>query len=73
MKQLLTLRELKLPTRRAENGHLDVVELLLNDPRVDPSAQNNKALRRAKKNNYQEVVELLLKDPRVLPPIRRRA
>ena len=40
--------------KAARNGHLKVVKLLLEDPRVDPSNDHNR-----------EIVKLLLTDPRV--------
>jgi len=48
----------------SENGHLEVVKLLLQDPRVDP-IDNNYAIQVASKNSHSEVVKLLLQDPRV--------
>ncbi len=41
--------------------------MLLNDPRVDPSADNNGGIRCASRNGHVEVVKLLLNDPRVDP------
>jgi hypothetical protein len=35
------------------------------DPRVDPSAQGNYALRDASREGFKEIVALLLQDPRV--------
>jgi len=49
------------------NGHLEVVRLLLSDPRVDPSVNNNYAIRRASENGHTKIVRLLLVDPRVDP------
>ena len=49
----------------SENGHADVVDRLLEDPRVDPSARANYALRYASKNGHLDVVDRLLEDPRV--------
>ena len=40
---------------------------LLNDPRVDPSADNNDAICCASDNGQVEVVKLLLNDPRIDP------
>jgi ankyrin repeat protein len=51
----------------SKNGHVEVVKLLLNDPRVDPSAENNYAIRLASENGHVEAVKLLLNDPRVDP------
>jgi ankyrin repeat protein len=48
-------------------GNVEVVKLLLNDPRVDPSAHDNYAIRWASRNGHVEVVKLLLNDPRVDP------
>ena len=50
----------------AQNGHLDVVELLLADKRVNPSADNNYAIRWAAHWGHLDVVQLLLKDKRVI-------
>jgi len=53
-------------------GHHRVVKRLLQDPRVDPSTDNNMALFFAtfipgKKRERALIVEMLLKDPRVDP------
>lgn len=45
----------------SKNGHLAVVNRLLDDIRVDPSDQHNQAIIDAVKNNHVEVVERLLK------------
>jgi hypothetical protein len=42
-------------------NHVEVVRLLLADPRTDPSAWNNYAIRLASENKHKEVVELLQK------------
>jgi hypothetical protein len=47
-------------------GHLEVVNRLLADPRVDPSDDSNLAIRNAMANNHLPVVERLLQDPRVI-------
>ena len=49
------------------NGHEDVVQLLLEDERVDPSADSNSALVLASQEGHLEIVELLLGDPRTDP------
>ena len=49
------------------NGHLEVVNRLLEDPRVDPSAHCNEAIRAASKRGHLGVVSRLLEDPRVDP------
>jgi hypothetical protein len=41
--------------------------LLLSDPRVDPSAKSNSAIREASQEGHFEIVKLLLSDPRVDP------
>ncbi len=50
-----------------ESGHIEVVRLLLQDPRVNPAAGNNSAISGASKNGHVEVVKFLLQDPRVDP------
>jgi hypothetical protein len=42
-----------------------IVELLLKDERVDPSAWNNAAIQWANERGHSAIVELLLKDKRV--------
>src|SRR5690606_6818132 len=49
------------------NGHLEIVQELLKDNRVNPSAQGNEAIRVASKNGHLEIVRELLKDNRVDP------
>ena len=44
---------------------LVLVRVLLADPRVDPTAENNYAVKLASQNGHTKVVELLLKDPKV--------
>jgi hypothetical protein len=51
----------------AANGHLAVVERLLQDKRVDPSADDNYAVRLAAQRGHLAVVERLLQDERVDP------
>ncbi|KAJ3290072.1 hypothetical protein HDU79_003577 [Rhizoclosmatium sp. JEL0117] len=51
----------------SRNGHLEVVELLLTIPSVDPSAVHNSAIGVAAQFGHLEIVELLLRDPRVDP------
>ena len=50
----------------SKNGHLSVVERLLQDPRVDPSDDDNYAFCMAAENGHSSVVERLLMDPRVV-------
>jgi len=51
----------------SQNGHTEVVRLLLANPDVDPAAKVNYAIRMASINGHTEVVRLLLADPRVDP------
>jgi hypothetical protein len=48
-----------------QGGHVEVVKLLLADPRVDPSAGNQYAIVWATENSHLQVVKLLLDDQRV--------
>ena len=48
-------------------NYTKIIKLLLADPRVDPSAKDNQAIRRASQYGYTETVKLLLADPRVDP------
>jgi hypothetical protein len=49
----------------SEKGHTDVVKLLLADSRVDPTADDNYAIKKASEKGHTDVVKLLLADPRV--------
>jgi ankyrin repeat protein len=49
------------------NIHIDAVKLLLSDPRVDPTYQNNRAICFSCEKGYVELVKLLLQDIRVDP------
>jgi hypothetical protein len=40
-------------------GHINIVKLLLKDPRVDPHAQNDYALKWARKQGHNEIVQLI--------------
>ena len=57
----------KLFMNSAKNGHTEVVNLLLKNPRVDPGSNNNYAIKWASECGHTEVVKLLLKDSRVDP------
>lgn len=46
--------------KAAEGGHAQVVRLLMADPRVDPSAQEDFALVRAAENGYEDIVRMFL-------------
>ncbi|KAJ3134163.1 hypothetical protein HDU90_005260 [Geranomyces variabilis] len=64
-----TASELNQRLLRACNGThgTATLERLLADPRVDPSARNNAAIRRAASHGHLLVVDRLLQDPRVDP------
>ena len=51
----------------SENGHAEVVKLLLDDKRANPKAEDNWAIQKASQNGHVEVVKLLLNDKRVDP------
>jgi hypothetical protein len=53
----------------SQNGHVEVVKLLLLDPRINP-AVNNEAFLFATWYGHTEIVRLLLQDPRVDPSAR---
>jgi ankyrin repeat protein len=52
-----------------EENNREVVNLLLKNPKVDPSADNNYYIQRAAYNGHVEVVEILLQDRRVDPSV----
>ena len=49
----------------SDKGHTDIVTLLLNDPRVDPTVKKNYAISSAIENGHFDVIKLLLNDSRV--------
>jgi hypothetical protein len=51
----------------AENGNLNIVEILLKDYRLDPAHAFNRTIKFAAQKGHYDVVELLLKDKRVNP------
>ncbi|KAI8891863.1 ankyrin repeat-containing domain protein, partial [Globomyces pollinis-pini] len=53
--------------RSIERNHISIVEMLLSDSRVDPSASNNQAIRYAAHKGHLQVVKLLIADSRVDP------
>ncbi|KAJ3233837.1 hypothetical protein HDU81_001957 [Chytriomyces hyalinus] len=53
------------------NGHLLLVNLLIQDPRVDPGADHQYGLRLAATLGHTDIVQLLLMDRRVLPQVDR--
>ena len=46
---------------------MDIIKILLTDPKADPSADNNRAIRLASENGHYEIVQLLLNDKRINP------
>ena len=40
----------------SENGHMDVVKLLIAESRIDPSAVKNEAIRDTSKRGHSEIV-----------------
>jgi len=48
-------------------GNIDIVKELL--PKVDPSIEDNYAIRWAARNDHKDILELLLQDPRVDPSV----
>jgi ankyrin repeat protein len=46
---------------------IDRVRILLQNPEVDPTADNNEALRYSSWKGHYEIVQLLLQDPRIDP------
>ncbi len=53
--------------KAVRNDYAKVVEILLKYERVDPTAEDNYAIRYAAANGHAEIVEMLLKDKRVDP------
>jgi len=53
----------------SQNGHTEIVRLLLQDERVDPSINGNYAIRMASRNGHTDIVKLLLQDERVDPSV----
>lgn len=51
----------------SENGHLDIVELLIADPRVNPADYDNYAFRVACYNGHVHIAKHLLTNPRITP------
>ncbi|KAI8891619.1 ankyrin repeat-containing domain protein [Globomyces pollinis-pini] len=51
----------------SEFGYIEIVRILLNDKRGDPSAYDNCAIRFAAENGHIEIVKMLLDDERVDP------
>ncbi len=53
----------------ATYGYLDEINILLADPLIDPSINNNFAMRWASANGHASIVKQLLTDPRVDPSV----
>lgn len=53
----------------SQNGHLEIVRLLINDERVDPSDLENLFLGSVAENGHLEICRLFLKDSRVDPSV----
>lgn len=51
----------------SELGYDDIVKILLQDERVDPSDYANRAISNASLNGHSEIIKLLLQDDRVNP------
>jgi len=49
------------------NNYIELVKILLSDPRVDPSVYNNLNIRQSASYGHAEIVEMLLKHPVVDP------
>jgi hypothetical protein len=49
----------------AQNGHFELVKLLLNDKRINPTKKNNWAILAANDNGYNDIVTLLFNDKRI--------
>jgi hypothetical protein len=49
------------------NHQIDIFNWLLKDSRIDPSIDDNEAIRHAKYSNYKTFVKILLQDNRVNP------
>ena len=53
-----------------KTGNIELVKQLLRKPNLDPSRDENAALRVASKKGHTDVIELLLRDPRFDPSAR---
>ena len=61
-----TLQRLLSLRFACEWGHLDIIRLIMEDERVDPSAHNNWALVHSMESDKQESIDVLLEDDRVV-------
>lgn len=62
-----TLKDNMLIQWAAEEGHLELVEELLKNRKVNPAVENNYPIRVASQRGYSEIVKLLITDNRVNP------
>ncbi|EPZ31233.1 hypothetical protein ROZALSC1DRAFT_31525 [Rozella allomycis CSF55] len=53
--------------KASEDGDTEIIEMLINDPRIDPTYKDNFAIRGALLNGHIDVVNTWLKDTRVDP------
>ncbi|PRP86042.1 LMBR1-like region-containing protein [Planoprotostelium fungivorum] len=60
------MQETTKPSEVQPEGHSDILQLLLSDSRVDPSARENQAIECAVYEGCNEILQLLLSDPRLL-------
>lgn len=51
--------------KASKEGYIEIVKVLLSNPKVDPSVNNNEAIQMASNNGHVEIIKLLLNDPRV--------
>lgn len=63
----LSMGKQKMFMEACDYRYAEVVKVLLNDHSVDPSINNNQAIRYAARRGYSEIVQLLLDHPRVNP------
>lgn len=52
-----------------QGGSSSIVEMLLNDPRADPTIANNYCIQEACRRGHSEIVKMLLRYPRVDPTV----
>lgn len=50
-----------------DNGNLDLIDSILNDPRGDPTVDAQRAIKQAAEFGHTQIVRRLLADPRVAP------
>jgi ankyrin repeat protein len=67
----ITTRDNQAMKNACTKGHVQILKLILADPRVDPSFSNNVALLLACKGGHVPIVQLLLQDDRIDPSLNR--